>query len=229
MVYRYLFSAFVSLIFAAYFKITIINMMKVEQFTAKNYSGIAVVNGGGLIFLFPCLFGILPFWNDNIRMDLLVYINIVFATLFMGLIDDIFGRSHPKGFKGHLKKIVEKQLTTGLLKILIGIVIGFVASSIYYSTLLDISIHAILFALCVNFINLMDLRPGRAIKAFLATIALIVILIGFENLWILFPIIVAIVIYIPGELREEYMLGDTGANLLGGILGLYVVNISQTT
>ena len=99
MLYRYLFSAFVSLIFTAYFKFTIINMMKAHQFTVKNYSGMTVVNGGGLIFLFPCLFGIAPFWDDNTKMDILVYANVVFASLFMGLIDDFFGQNHPKGFK----------------------------------------------------------------------------------------------------------------------------------
>jgi UDP-N-acetylmuramyl pentapeptide phosphotransferase/UDP-N-acetylglucosamine-1-phosphate transferase len=29
--------------------------------------------------------------------------------------------------------------------------------------------------------------------------------------------------YLEGEMEEAYMLGDTGANLLGGILGFYEV------
>jgi hypothetical protein len=32
-----------------------------------------------------------------------------------------------------------------------------------------------------------------------------------------------VVVYIGGELKEIYMMGDTGANLLGGIIGLYAV------
>ncbi len=227
MLYRYCISAFITLIFTAYFKFAIVDMMKAQQFTVKNYSGTMVVNGGGLILLFPCLFGILSFWEDN-KVDLLVYANVIFASLFMGLIDDFFGNNHPKGFKGHLRKIAEKQLTTGVLKILIGVIAGFIASSAYYSTLRDIAFHTILFALCVNFINLMDLRPGRAIKAFLTTISLIAVFIGLKGFWILFPLILALIVYLPGEMREEYMLGDTGASLLGGILGLYAINIFQS-
>jgi len=226
-VHKYIFSACISLLLALYFKPATIAMMKKYKFITTNYSGRTVVNGGGLAFLFPCLLGILPFWKKDMNMDLLLYINIVILSLLLGIIDDFLGEKHVKGFKGHLKMLFKGQLTTGILKILIGIIAGFIASSFLYSTLSDIVFHTILFALCINLINLMDLRPGRAIKVFMIISVLITIFIGFNNIWILLPTIIGIIIYIPGEMKEEYMLGDTGSNLLGGVLGLFIISASQ--
>ena len=35
-------------------------------------------------------------------------------------------------------------------------------------------------------------------------------------------------LYIKGEMKELYMLGDAGASLLGGILGFYWVSFLNT-
>jgi len=225
--YSYLFSAFISFALTAYFKPNIITMLENHRFISKNYSGKAIINGGGLIFLYPCLFGILPFWNDKSKIDLLIYISIIFSSLLSGFIDDFLGENQTKGFRGHINMLLSGRLTTGVLKIFIGIAIGFIASVVHYSDIWDIGFHTILFALTMNIINLLDLRPGRAIKGFLITVTLIMIFTGLNELWLLLPVITAMIIYIPGEMKEKYMMGDTGSNLLGGILGLYVIRISQ--
>jgi hypothetical protein len=69
----------------------------------------------------------------------------------------------------------------------------------------------------------MDLRPGRAIKVFLLSVILLMILGGFSNVWILTPVLTALPFHMKGEMEEKYMLGDTGANLLGGIAGFYAI------
>ena len=75
-----------------------------------------------------------------------------------------------------------------------------------------------LVALAANFLNLLDLRPGRAGKAFL--------LLGLPLHFLAAdPAPPAGAIpggggYLPWDLRRRAMMGDTGANPLGAALGL---------
>jgi hypothetical protein len=69
-------------------------------------------------------------------------------------------------------------------------------------------------------VNLLDRAPGRAAK-FSAVVALPVFLvcraswgIASAGLW------AALAVCFPADLRERGMLGDAGANVLGGVLGL---------
>ena len=41
------------------------------------------------------------------------------------------------------------------------------------------------------------------------------------------PIFSGLSIYIKDEMNERCMLGDTGSNLLGGVLGLYILNVGR--
>ena len=73
------------------------------------------------------------------------------------------------------------------------------------------------YSFCRTAINLVDLRPGRAGKAF---VLLGIVLTAFrpEARWIA-PLAAAVVGYLPWDLRGEVMMGDTGANPLGAVLG----------
>jgi hypothetical protein len=62
--------------------------------------------------------------------------------------------------------------------------------------------------LSANALNQLDTRPGRALKAYLA----VAIPLGA-------PVRLAVLLA-PYDLREMAMLGDTGANALGAVLGL---------
>ncbi len=78
--------------------------------------------------------------------------------------------------------------------------------------------------LATNAFNLLDLRPGRSTKAFVLLGAGLSIGSGeVRPLWSLGlfagPALVAGVY----DLRERAMLGDTGANLLGALAGLWLV------
>ena len=67
---------------------------------------------------------------------------------------------------------------------------------------------ALLVGLAANAVNQLDTKPGRAVKAYLlAAVPLRA------------PLLPAVVL-LPYDLREMAMLGDSGANALGALLGL---------
>lgn len=107
---------------------------------------------------------------------------LVLGSAFLGMIDDLYGDPSARGFRGHLKEMRAGRLTTGGLKMLgIGLLAMSAAS---YVTLIGIPLSAeptvpaaaerlaqfvcatLVIALSANFVNLTDLRPGRALKTY---------------------------------------------------------------
>ncbi len=84
--------------------------------------------------------------------------------------------------------------------------------------------------LATNVFNLLDLRPGRAIKAFvLLGAGLTLGSLDARPLWSLGLFVAPALVAGLYDLRERAMLGDTGANLLGALAGLWLVlTLSQT-
>jgi hypothetical protein len=117
----------------------------------------------------------------------------------IGLVDDIYGGSE-RGFAAHLRA----GRTTGVLK-LVGIpVVGLLATRKLSG--------ALLVGLGANFLNQLDTRPGRALKAYLAG----ALVVGAP--------VRSAVFLLPYDLREKAMLGDAGSNALGAMLGLSSVS-----
>jgi Glycosyl transferase family 2 len=113
----------------------------------------------------------------------------------IGLADDLFSGPE-RGAAAHLRK----GRTTGVLK-LAGIpLFGLIATR-------KVS-GALLVALAANALNQLDTKPGRALKAY--TIA---------ALPLRAPLLPAVMLA-PYDLREMAMLGDSGSNALGAVLGL---------
>jgi UDP-N-acetylmuramyl pentapeptide phosphotransferase/UDP-N-acetylglucosamine-1-phosphate transferase len=83
---------------------------------------------------------------------------------------------------------------------------------------------AALVALAANLGNLLDRAPGRTIKVGLLAYVPIALAAGTSPVGLaLAPVVGASAGLLPADLRERLMLGDTGANLLGAVLGLAVV------
>lgn len=150
-----------------------------------------------------------------------VYISSLTVVFVLGWIDDSVGDKVVKGFKGHLRKWqVERSVSTGLMK-----AGGTALTACWISIelgggLLAGLLHFGLIVLTTNAVNLLDLRPGRAIKAFLA-VTLLILAAGEPSVaaaW-LFPLLVGTLLLLPDDLGGRAMLGDTGANLLGFALG----------
>lgn len=226
-IYLYMVSAGLSAGLTLYLKPRFIELLLSKGMVCKNYSGNTIVIGGGLILLIPCIIGIIPMWKIAGIENVILYIMLLFSVVLIGYLDDSLGDKNIKGFRGHIKSIFNKKLSTGIIKMVLGALIGFIIAFTYYSRPRDMFINTILFSLCVNIINLLDLRPGRGIKGFLALTLTASLWSKLQDIWILIPIFGAIVAYLPDELQERYMLGDTGSNLLGGLMGMYMIKAAS--
>jgi UDP-N-acetylmuramyl pentapeptide phosphotransferase/UDP-N-acetylglucosamine-1-phosphate transferase len=141
----------------------------------------------------------------------------------LGGYDDIAGSGDKRGFRGHLGALAHGEITTGAVK-LGGIgATGVAAAVLTGGPAVDVAVNAALVAGAANLLNLFDLRPGRAIKVALAA----GLPIGFTQLTrpgAARPCAVAVPIgaaaaLLPEDLGERAMLGDSGANALGAMLG----------
>jgi UDP-GlcNAc:undecaprenyl-phosphate/decaprenyl-phosphate GlcNAc-1-phosphate transferase len=157
------------------------------------------------------------------------------GVIALGLVDDVFGaarpgRSTPRGWRGHGAAALGGELSTGVLKAAGSVGLALLAMS--YENLSDARwlLAAAVLVLATHVFNLLDLRPGRSVKAFVllgGTLA-----IGAGSTRTLFslglfggPALVA-GLY---DLRERALLGDSGASLLGALAGLWLVlTLSRT-
>lgn len=142
-----------------------------------------------------------------------------------GAVDDLGAdsASSSKGLKGHLGALARGEVTTGALKIAGIGASGLVASALLTPrprTPLDVLIGAGLVAGTANLLNLFDLRPGRTLKVATAAAAAGT-LAGSERAAAVLGVGLAA---LGDDLGERTMLGDTGANALGALLGTAVAS-----
>ncbi len=170
------------------------------------------------------------------------------AAGILGAIDDFGeGASRKKGLKGHVGALLAGQVTTGAIKIL-----GLAAAGIGSAALIpgsarpsgtsspilraaDAALGGAVIAGCANLINLLDLRPGRALKVVLVAAPLVGArsVAGLPQLRERRVIALVAVASAAGagaallreDLAEQTMLGDTGANAAGAVLGAALVSV----
>jgi UDP-N-acetylmuramyl pentapeptide phosphotransferase/UDP-N-acetylglucosamine-1-phosphate transferase len=149
----------------------------------------------------------------------------VFGFGFLGLVDDLAAVGSDRGFRGHLGALRRGRVTTGLLKLVggAGVAVVLVATPGFKSgrTLI---VDAMLIALAANLGNLLDRAPGRTVKFALVAYVPIAVVVGSAPIGIaIAPVLGAAFGLLGDDLRERLMLGDTGANVIGAVLGLAVV------
>jgi UDP-N-acetylmuramyl pentapeptide phosphotransferase/UDP-N-acetylglucosamine-1-phosphate transferase len=124
----------------------------------------------------------------------------------LGFVDDVLGTPADQGFRGHVRALGERRITT--------------RPTAGWRLLPD----ALLVALAANLVNLLDRAPGRAIKASLAAAVPLALVAGSGPVGLaLAPVLGGAAGLVGDDLRERLMLGDTGANVLGAALGLAAV------
>lgn len=136
-----------------------------------------------------------------------------------GLIDDLMGSRDSTGFRGHIGQLLQGRLTTGALKA-IGIpLVSFYAVYQLSGSFLEALGNGLLVALFVNTLNLLDLRPGRALKLYIPLQALFILYSPVSYGLAAASLLGVALVLIRSDLKEEIMLGDVGSNILGAVLG----------
>ncbi|MBO8159177.1 MAG: hypothetical protein H0Z36_06425 [Thermosyntropha sp.] len=204
-------------------------MLKETGCSAQNYQGIDIPVSAGISFPMTLITTMVIYmllgWYDNAY---LLFIFGITAVSFLGFIDDRLGRRDTLGFKGHFGKLFKGKLTTGGLKALGGGMIALFLAFSIGGTWYDVLLNTFIIALFTNLLNLFDLRPGRAIKGFFFLLAIIAGFARFDNEWMfIVPLIGAVIIYFPVDLKAKAMMGDAGSNVLGLGLG-YISALSLT-
>lgn len=216
--------------------------IKASQWERTNFHGVTVSLRGGVAMAGASVASaaVASALSDQPRAAL----GGVVASLGGGLagyIDDVDQGAHDggkvaKGLKGHLGALAHGQVTTGVIKIA-----GIGASALAASALVgskatsvsgkaaDLVLNTVLIAGTANLANLLDLRPGRALKA---TVLVATPLSYFSCAAAKTPaspasaqrllasgLNAAAITALVEDLQETTMLGDTGANAAGALLG----------
>jgi UDP-GlcNAc:undecaprenyl-phosphate GlcNAc-1-phosphate transferase len=148
----------------------------------------------------------------------------------LGLIDDLLGTSSDRGWRGHARQLAGGGFSAGLLKAAgaLGLALFVLAGSALDTG--DYLLAAAVLVLATNFFNLLDLRPGRSLKALaLLGAALTIGSMDLDPLWALGLFVGPLLVLLPYDLREHGMLGDTGSNVAGAVAGLWLVLTLDTT
>lgn len=195
-------------------------------FLRPNFRGEGIPSGAGSVVYIGSLAAItasLLFLPGEIRQKSILFLFVMSGYTLLGLVDDIWGCGSCRGLAGHFKSLVEGRPTTGSVKALAGGIMALYASAVS-GPLLLVPLNALVIALSVNMINLLDLRPGRAGKGFLALGILMAAAFPLRMEMILLAAVAGCLLaYLPADLQARAMMGDTGANALGAVIGITAV------
>jgi UDP-N-acetylmuramyl pentapeptide phosphotransferase/UDP-N-acetylglucosamine-1-phosphate transferase len=150
----------------------------------------------------------------------------------VGWYDDVVGgrpEHQAKGFRGHLAALREGRVTSGLVKVA-GVGLAGLGAAVLVEAgpgerrgglraAVNVALGGGVIAGTANLANLLDLRPGRALKV--GTVAATAMIAGPAGGIVAGPAGAAIAL-LPADLGEEVMLGDAGANAYGALIGLAI-------
>jgi len=229
--------------------------------SATNFRGRTVFLGLGIVWLVWAGCAIVAGFlasslssGESVLAVLTLMGPLALVAFALGVVDDAYGSGDTRGFRGHLRALASGKLTTGGLK-LIGIgsaslVVALIlagvapwgASEMSLGSALVAVVAGAAIALTSNFVNLTDLRPGRALK----TYTLLAVAGTLSAVFGLAPRVLAagpsarslpvdaisLLLFVIGpvaaawsyDLGERGMLGDAGANPMGAVAGALIVS-----
>ncbi|OWZ84004.1 hypothetical protein [Natranaerobius trueperi] len=196
--------------------------------TAKNYRNNEIPIAMGVVFPFIYLPSILIYFVmvDRQYTQVISLFSIMSIFTILGFIDDL-NIERRKGIIGHIYSFIfQGQITIGFIKASFGILIGGTFSIVLNKGFENIILlDTLLIALSANSINSLDVKPGRATKGALLFGILISLFTLETSILIIYPAIIMLTYYLKGDLKEEYMMGDAGANGIGSFFGGFAVII----
>lgn len=220
-----------SLILSFLFLPLLLNLLEKREFFKPNFEGKQAICSSGFlfIFIFLCFEVVYLLFLKNhpffyIENNLAFFI-LILGFGILGFFDDIFGEKEIAGFCGHFRALFqERRLTTGMIKAGGGLVLALSVAVLTSKNIWDLIVSALIICLCANLFNLLDFRPGRALKYWLLFFIILFIFTYQNNLWIIgFVFIGSALLLLMVDLAKKAMLGDIGANVIGAVIGFFMV------
>lgn len=208
--------------------------------TVRNYRGAVIPYTLGLVWVVWAALGIAVWALFGADPPLPRGALLVLGAGVLGFLDDRYGDGTARGFLGHVGALARGRVTTGLLKMagvgalalwsaaeVVGWPLGGGRAAVaWVSTAAGIALSA-------NLLNLLDVRPGRALKGYVGLLVVAAPIAaagapltaagGAGPLYVaaagpLRSLLPALAVW-RADLRERAMLGDSGANAMGALAG----------
>ncbi len=199
----------------------------------QNYRGHVLPTAVGLVLVAAVvavdgartLLGVVGVGDAATAPARLLVLGAVVMFGFLGLVDDLLGDAHDRGLRGHIAAAVRGRVTTGFVKLGGGVAVALVlAGAIDGDRPARVLLDGALIALAANLGNLLDRAPGRTLKWGLVGYLPLAVVAGTSATGVALAVVAGAAIgLLVGDLRETFMLGDTGANALGAALGCAAV------
>jgi UDP-GlcNAc:undecaprenyl-phosphate GlcNAc-1-phosphate transferase len=216
-------------------------------FVRSNYAGREVPVPSGLLLPLAAFLalGVAAPLDRLVDEDILGGLGLAGAMIYvigvclLGVIDDLLGtpaiegdlgRKDPRGLRGHAKATLSGGFSTGAVKAIGSLGLAAFAVGLIIPGDWEYLLAIALVVLTTNLFNLLDLRPGRALKVF--TVLVIGLSIGgmtLDPLWTMGVFVGSLPVLAYYDLSEQGMLGDTGSNAIGAIAGIWMVLVLDTT
>jgi UDP-N-acetylmuramyl pentapeptide phosphotransferase/UDP-N-acetylglucosamine-1-phosphate transferase len=228
-----------SLVVAAAISPTTIRGLAAHGFTRENYRGARIACPTGIALLVPAMVALMvvaPLYQlvdrDVLQPGAGLAFIYVFGVGFLGLLDDLVGSAEgePRGWRGHFRALAGGHVSTGVVKAFGALGLALLVAANPALDAGDYLLSAAVLVLATNLFNLLDLRPGRAGKAFILLGAGLVLASGdLDPFWTVGLFVAPILVVLPLDLREVGMLGDTGSNVIGAVAGVWLILTLETT
>jgi UDP-GlcNAc:undecaprenyl-phosphate GlcNAc-1-phosphate transferase len=230
-----------SLVLGALLAPTLLARLERAGVVRENYRGLVLPAAAGILIAVVAALAIGPLaaldelaGSDTLAPEVGAALVFVVGVAMLGLVDDLLGgrrpagaavaREAPRGLRGHARAAARGDFSTGLVKALgaLGLALYVLAGD--GRSAVEYVVGVGVLVLSTNLFNLLDLRPGRAGKAFV--VLGVVLTLGSWDTYALEALGLFIgpaLVLLPYDLRERAMLGDAGSNVLGAVAGLWLV------
>lgn len=203
------------------------------QLARENYRGLALPTAAGLALVVAVLavdgartmLGVAGVGQADTAAPRLLVLATASVFGFLGLLDDLLGDASERGLRGHVGAALQGRITTGFVKLGGGVAVALViAGAVNGDDPQRVLIDAALISLAANVGNLLDRAPGRALKWGLLCYLPLAAAAGATATGLALATLAgSALVLLWGDLRERFMIGDTGANALGAALGVGTV------
>jgi UDP-N-acetylmuramyl pentapeptide phosphotransferase/UDP-N-acetylglucosamine-1-phosphate transferase len=238
-----------SLLVAAVVAPAAVKALREGGFVRENYRGAPVAFPAGIAVIVAALLALIPLSllqeladADVFRAEAMPVAVYVIGVALLGLLDDLVGSGvlvargaatagadpvttdQPRGWRGHAAATLGGGFSTGAVKAAGSLGLALFALSGTGRDAGEYLLAVAVLVIATNLFNLLDLRPGRSIKALvLLGAALTIGMFDTDVLWTLGLFAGPLLVLLPLDLRERGMLGDTGSNVAGALAGLWLV------